>query len=316
MKLCLRCLLALSIVLLIKNSKAQQKTYFYKELPESVAIADSATLHLAKLFSIGLYDSAINYCSHLRRSDALDFSSLELALATAYRYKGNTDMAYQYVINSADYSLKLNGGGGNAFSMLENYKHAYPLAADTVLEQIIATKVKNYYLAMDYYPHPQMGLKFIMLYHALNKAESHYNFLINTAVDAAAKNKAQIAYDNVSDSIHKTTIRLIEENQGFYSLKEIGPGFNNQFSLINANSNPAYHSQLMPYFEKAFKTKQIEPYTYVNELVNIIEFTEKDVVKLASARDSLCAIHGCPASSTIITHNGDTLYFKPEPMVR
>jgi hypothetical protein len=263
---------------------------------------------LKTLFEVGKYDSAISYCAEARKKGSLSYDDLEKALATAYWYKGEKSTAYQYVINNTEYLLKTNAGGDAFSNMLYDYEYAYPLATDLFLEKIIEGKVTDFYLKQDFHE-AAIGLKFIMLDYRLQKTFAKYNYELKHNVHDKETVKIKEQFIEEREELMKNYLDLVKQNDKLLTWKETGAAYDCQFAFLRQANDSSLYMQLQPYFEEAFKAKEIRPETYVNNLVWVIGLREKDDSRLETIRDSLCVIYKCETIAKAIHYlkNGDSI---------
>ena len=253
--------------------------------------AKAAKEQLNIFFSNRQYDSAINYCNS-DRGKALWYSDLEMAKATAYWYIGDKTTAYQYVQNSANYDLSLNGGGGHPFQMLYNYDFGDALPSDTFLERIIINKVTDYYLAMSYYPDRRTGLRLMLMDYQAQKLLQKHMYALNKAQTSEEKNTLVKQYLLDKEEIDEQFLALLQENKKLFSRHDIGPANEKQFSMIENFKKQAYFDICKPLLYQAMLQQEANPEMYVEAIV-AAEKLRDGTKDLAGLKDSLCRVYKC-----------------------
>lgn len=255
--------------------------------------ADSLKNKLKHLTESSQYDSAINLCSAIRQNGGLGYDDLETALANVYAAKGDKATAYDYVLNNTDYLIKANAGQQLFPPMLFDYNYAYPLATDTFLEKIIIDKVSEFYSGLHHFPQATSGLKFMLLEYRLNKLRAKCHFALCQNPDKEHARKLSADFDEALEDLAGNYMEEVRQNDKLLTWKEAGPGFETQVAFLIWINDAGLHTQMQPYFEKAFKAGEIGSALYVDQLTWLAGLKEKDKVKLDQLHDSLCAAYGC-----------------------
>lgn len=292
---------------------AQHRQEMWPRLKDTIEQKKAEKERLNALLTTRQYDSVISYCQAARTRDYYDYDDIELALATTYWYKGDKTTAYQYVQNAADYSLKLNGGGGSPFHMLYDYDFGTALASDTFLEQMIVGKVSDYYLAMTYYPDRSSGLRLMLLDYNEQKLTNKYWYDLDHATTEVERKTLKAQYDQEKETVDNRLVDLLKENKKIFTRHEIGPADEKQFRLIGNFHKQEQLATCIPLLYQAMVAKEIDPDAYVSALVSLerLKDNNKDQHIL---QDSLCRIYKCKRSiidsmGRMISYvTGDTTY--------
>ncbi|WP_118972517.1 hypothetical protein [Taibaiella koreensis] len=289
---------------------------YYKK--ESQAIAQLNTL-----FAAGQYDSAIQYCSRARKENFIDYSKLELALATAYWYKNDRSTAYLYVQNNADYGLKLTGGGGNPFDMLNDYTFGPALATDTFLQRLIVTRVSDYYRTLDYYPDRNTGLKLLLLNAQWQRLKEKHNYDQKQELSKARRLQIEQRYKEDVADWSQQLVSLLQDNGNLFTRTAVGPAAEEQISMIVNLDQLENLKACLPLVQRALQTGDIAADDYVAVLVAEQRLLASNTLNEARVRDSLCRVYRCKtvtfdstgrgysyAEGKYINMKSDTLYYK------
>lgn len=293
---------------------AQDQGKLQNIVKESMKRQEAEKERLSALFAAKQYDSVISYCSSAQTRNALNYDDRELSLATAYWHKGDKTTAYQYVQNAAEYTLRLNGGGGGPFAMLYDYSFGPALPSDTFLEQMIIVKVSDYYKAMEYYPDRSTGLQLTLNHYRSQKLMQRYFYELKNSQSEKEKKELSTRYEEEKDRIDDWLLTLLKENKKIFSRHDIGPANEKQFSMICNFSKPEYFAACLPLLYQAMLDKEINPDEYVRALVAEEQLKDKHK-DLSGLKDSLCRVYKCKISiwdSTgrrMISYvTGDTMY--------
>ncbi len=303
----------LGIVALCTTIAAQRRQQAWTNLVERIERNKAEKEKLSALLATGQYDSVISYCQVVRAREYHDYDDIEMALATTYWLKGDKTTAYQYVQTDADYSLKLNGGGGSPFQMLYNYDYGTSLATDTFLEQMIVGKVSDYYLAMTYYPDRRTGLRLMLLDYNEQKLTNKYWYDRDHATTEAERKNLKAQYDQEKEIIDNRLVDLLKENKKIFNRHDVGPADEKQFRLIESFHKQEQFAACLPMLYQAMMDKEIDPDMYVSALV-ARERLKDNTKNQAVLQDSLCRIYKCNRSiidsmGRMFSYvTGDTIY--------
>jgi len=287
----------------------------YKKENEAIA-------QLNALFSAHQYDSAIRFCNRARKESLLDYSTLELALATACWYKNDRSTAYLYVQNSADYIMKLSGGGGDPFHMLRDYTFGPALASDTFLNRLITMRLSDYYRSLDYYPERSTGLKLMLLNEQLQRCRDQYAYE-KRHLPKEQLPQAEERYHEAMNEWSGQFMALLQDNQKLFTRSAIGPAAEKQMSMILNLDKPEYLKACLPLVQQACQAGDLSTDSYVEALIAECRLTEPDKLDESRMRDSLCRIHRCRSviydstgrgysyyEGKYITMKSDTLFYR------
>lgn len=290
---------------------------------EAEAKRKTALNQLDILFKAHAYDSVISYCAKARKENLLDYSVLELALATASWYKGDRSTAYLYVQNDVDYNLKLNGGGGSPFSMLYDYQFGPALATDTFLERLITVKVSDYYRSLEYYPERNAGLRIMLLDHQRQRAKNRFEYEEQQATSKEQRDrlKQQLQQDN--EDWATPFLQLLRDNQGLFTRRAIGPAAEKQVAMIASFDKPAYFDACRPLLQQALQSGEVQADGYVYILVAESKLAKPGKQDEDRLRDSLCRVYRCKDviydstgrgysyyTGEYVTMKSDTIYYR------
>jgi hypothetical protein len=297
---------------------AQNDARIRNIVKESMSRQQAEKEKVNAFFTAKLYDSVISYCSANRASNVMSYDDAELAFATAYWYRGDKTTAYQYVQNAADYTLKLNGGGGSPFAMLSDYSFGPALASDTFLEQMIIVKVSDYYKAMEYYPDRSTGLQLMLADYRSQKLIQRHAYELQNSQSPEEKKQLNDRYEQEKDEIDSWFVSLLKENKKIYDRHEVGPANEKQFSMIRNFHKREYFEVCKPLLYQAMLHNEADPDVYVDAIV--WEEKLKDNIKdLSGFKDSLCRIYKCKISVWDSTGlklfsyaTGDTVYMRKD----
>lgn len=260
---------------------------------EAEAKRKLALKQLDTLFKAHAYDSVISYCAKARKENLLDYSVLELALATASWYKGDRSTAYLYVQNDVDYILKLNGGGGSPFSMLYEYDFGPALATDTFLERLVTVKVSDYYRSLEYYPERNTGLRIMLLDHQRQRAKNRFEYEEQRTTSKEQRDKLRQQLQQANEDWATSFLQLLHNNQELFTRSAIGPAAEKQVVMIASFDKTAYFDACRPLLQKALQSGGLQADDYVYILVAESKLTKPDRQDAEHLRDSLCRVYRC-----------------------
>jgi hypothetical protein len=244
---------------------------------------------LGQLLRSGAYDTAQTKAAQYRKAGLLSYQSHEKINATLAYLKGNKERAYQYVLKDADYRLRLNGGGGDPYDFIVDYNLCLPLVQDTLLAHMVHTKVNDFYRSLPY-PDPGTGLALSHMYYQWQKNWNRSD----SCMSDSCRTACQPVIREQSESIVEKLLRLLDEHGGFYTLHEIGPAYNYQFSIIRELQEPDLRRKLLPYYFNSMQQGNFSKHAYVTMLLEQELWENPGSAGYQEARrDSLCSVFGC-----------------------
>jgi len=244
---------------------------------------------LGKLLRSGAYDTVKDMAARYRKEDRLSYQALEKINATVTYSKGNKEQSYQYVLQDVDYRLRLNGGGGDPYDFIVDYNLCLPLVQDTLLAHMVHTKVNDFYRSLPY-PDPGTGLALSHMYYQWQKNWNRSD----SCMSDSCRTACQPVIREQSESIVEKLLRLLDEHGGFYTLHEIGPAYNYQFSIIRELQEPDLRRKLLPYYFNSMQQGNFSKHAYVTMLLEQELWENPGSAGYQEARrDSLCSVFGC-----------------------
>jgi|GEM_PF-1042033 len=273
-----------------------------------------ARVRINELLQAGLYDSAIACCIAARSTNGLGYDDIERALATAYWHKGEKERAYQYMLNQADYHLRLNGGGGHPFDMLYDFSFGDAIPTDTFLEHIVINKISGYYQSLHYFPERNAGLKLLRYEYRDQKLIHRNQYRQQQCADEACRSRAAQEFGEQRAALYHEITEWLKQQGKLYSESETGPAAIFQYSFIRQMQDPEDHVFFRPLVYEAMSRGKIKPDLYVAELVAAAELQGADSTRQALLRDSLCRIYKCTIRGSsgkkyIIYDQGDSVTY-------